>query len=101
MTVCTPVEGDMLAVVGSNRKLLIFPLDELPEMARGKGNKLQSYSGKHTLKDLMTFDKRDGLIVMTGGRHRAFPEWEEWIGKRSQAGKTVPKGFPRSGTFNG
>ncbi|WP_339681321.1 DNA topoisomerase IV subunit A [uncultured Hyphomonas sp.] len=101
LNICVPVEGDMLAVVGSNRKLLIFPLDELPEMARGKGNKLQSYSGKFKLKDLMTFDKRDGLIVMTGGRHRAFPEWEEWIGKRSQAGKTVPKGFPKGGTFSG
>ena len=101
LNICVPVEGDMLAVVGSNRKLLIFPLDELPEMARGKGNKLQSYSGKFKLRDLMTFDKRDGLIVMTGGRHRAFPEWEEWIGKRSQAGKAVPKGFPRGGTFSG
>ncbi|WP_373003754.1 DNA topoisomerase IV subunit A [Hyphomonas sp.] len=101
LNVCMPVEGDMLAVVGSNRKLLIFPLDELPEMSRGKGNKLQAYRGKDTLADLMTFDKEDGLIVMTGDRHRAFPEWEEWIGKRAQAGKTVPKGFPKTGTFNG
>ncbi len=101
LVVCVPVEGDMLAVVGSNRKLLIFPLDELPEMSRGKGNKLQAYRGKDKLADLMTFDAEDGLIVMTGGRHRAFPEWEEWIGKRAQAGKSVPKGFPRSGTFSG
>ena len=99
LNICVPVEGDMLAVVGSNKKLLIFPLDELPEMARGKGNKLQAFKGKDKLADLMTFDKRDGLIVKTGDRHRAFPEWEEWIGKRAQAGKTVPKGFPRSGKF--
>ena len=101
LNVCIPVAGDMLAVVGTNRKMLIFPLDELPEMARGKGNKLQAYRGKDAMADVMTFDKEDGLIVMTGGRHRAFPEWQEWIGKRAQAGKTVPKGFPKSGTFNG
>ena len=70
-------------------------------MPRGKGNKLQSYSGDARLADLMTFDKRDGLIVTMGGRHRAFEEWKEWIGQRAQAGKTVPKGFPRSGTFSG
>jgi topoisomerase-4 subunit A len=100
--VCCPVvEGDMIAVVGTNKKMLIFPLSDLPEMARGKGNKLQSYSGKAELKDLITFDKRDGLIVMTGDRHRAFPEWKDWKGQRAQAGKVVPKGFPRSGTFTG
>jgi len=49
----------------------------------------------------MTFDKRDGLIVMTGGRHRAFEEWKDWKGQRAQAGKVVPKGFPRGGTFSG
>ncbi len=100
LNVTSVVEGDMIAVVGSNRKMLIFPLDELPEMSRGKGNKLQAYRGKDKLADLMTFDKRDGLIVTTGGRHRAFSEWKEWVGKRAQAGKTVPKGFPRSGTFS-
>ena len=49
----------------------------------------------------MTFDKRDGLIVNSGGRLRSFPEWKEWQGKRAQAGKVVPKGWPRSGTFSG
>lgn len=98
---CQLVEGDHIAVVGTNRKMLVFPLDELPEMARGKGNKLQSYRGKDKLADVITFHKEDGLIVKAGDRHRAFPEWPEWIGKRAQAGKAVPKGFPRSGTFNG
>jgi topoisomerase-4 subunit A len=101
LVACAPVEGDMIAVVGTNRKMLIFPLKDLPEMSRGKGNKLQSYSGKSELADLMTFDKRDGLIVMTGGRHRAFDDWKSWRGARAQAGKVVPKGFPRSGTFSG
>ena len=46
-------------------------------------------------------DVRDGLIVMTGGRHRAFEEWKSWRGQRAQAGKVVPKGFPKGGTFSG
>jgi len=101
LNVCVPVLGDMIAVVGTNRKMLIFPLKDLPEMPRGKGNKLQSYSGGAELADLITFDKRDGLIVVTGGRHRAFEEWKDWKGQRAQAGKVVPKGFPRTGTFSG
>ena len=101
LNVCVPVLGDMIAVVGTNRKMLIFPLKDLPEMPRGKGNKLQSYSGGAELADLITFDKRDGLIVVTGGRFRAFEEWKEWKGQRAQAGKVVPKGFPRTGTFSG
>ncbi|MEO0715058.1 MAG: DNA topoisomerase IV subunit A [Pseudomonadota bacterium] len=101
VTICQVVSGDHVAVIGSNRKLLIFPLDELPEMARGKGVKLQNFRGKDTLLDVTTFFAEDGLIVKTGDRHRAFPEWKEWIGKRAQAGKSAPKGFPRSGTFNG
>jgi topoisomerase IV subunit A len=101
LLVCAPVEGDMIAVVGTNRKMLIFPLKDLPEMSRGKGNKLQTYSGRSELADLITFDKRDGLIVMTGGRHRAFEEWKSWRGARAQAGKVVPKGFPKGGTFSG
>lgn len=101
LNICTPVTGDMIAVVGTNRKMLIFPLADLPEMPRGKGNKLQAYSGGVELADLITFDKRDGLIVMTGGRHRAFEEWKEWKGQRAQAGKVVPKGFPKGGTFGG
>ena len=101
LNVCVPVLGDMIAVVGTNRKMLIFPLKDLPEMPRGKGNKLQSYSGGAELADLITFDKRDGLIVVTGGRLRAFEEWKEWKGQRAQAGKVVPKGFPRTGTFSG
>ena len=101
LSICHIVEGDYLAVVGTNKKLLIFPLDDLPEMARGKGVKLQSYRGKDALADVITFDGRDGLIVKTGDRHRAFPDWEEWIGKRAQAGKAVPKGWPKGGTFSG
>ena len=96
------VDGDQIAVIGSNKKLLIFPIEELPEMPRGKGVKLQAYRGKDKLADAMTFKAEDGFAVKDGaGRSRTFPEWEEWIGKRAQAGKAAPRGFPKSGTFTG
>ena len=102
LSVCTPVTGDHIAVIGTNRKLLIFPLDELPEMSRGKGNKLQNYRGKEKLADAMTFDREEGLVVTdAAGRSRAFPEWTEWLGKRAQAGRLAPRGFPKSGKFSG
>ncbi len=102
LLVCEPIEGDHVAIIGSNRKMLIFPLDELPEMPRGKGVKLQAYRGKDTLADAMTFFREDGLFVRdAAGRQRGFPEWEEWLGKRAQAGKAAPKGFPKSGRFTG
>ena len=101
LAVCEVARGDRIAVVGTNRKLLIYDREELPEMARGKGVKLQAYRGKDQLADAMVFDSEDGLIVSTGYRYRSFPEWPEWQGKRAQAGKMVPKGFPRNGTFRG
>ncbi|MEL6826923.1 MAG: DNA topoisomerase IV subunit A [Pseudomonadota bacterium] len=94
--------GDHVAVIGTNKKLLIFPLDELPEMSRGKGNKLQNYRGTDKLGDVLAFHAEDGLIVTdSAGRMRGFPEWREWIGKRAQAGKVAMRGFPRSGKFTG
>lgn len=100
LLVSSIARGDYVATVGTNKKLLIYPLDELPEMARGKGVKLQNFSGKDKLADAIVFDSEDGLIVSTGSRSRAFPEWREWVGKRAQAGKVAPKGFPSSGTFS-
>ena len=94
--------GNHVAVIGTNKKLLIFPLDELPEMSRGKGNKLQNYRGTDKLADAIVFDAEDGLIVTdSAGRMRGFPEWQDWIGKRAQAGKAAMRGFPRSGKFTG
>ncbi|WP_300393014.1 DNA topoisomerase IV subunit A [Henriciella sp.] len=102
LVVCEVVSGDHIAVIGSNKKMLVFPLDELPEMPRGKGVKLQTYRGKDQLADAMTFFREDGLFVRdAAGRSRGFPEWEDWLGKRAQAGKVAPKGFPKSGRFNG
>ncbi len=102
LAVCDIARGNYVAVIGTNKKLLVFPKDDLPEMARGKGNKLQAYRGTDKLADAIVFDGEDGLIVTDpAGRMRGFTEWKEWIGKRAQAGKTVMKGFPRSGKFNG
>jgi topoisomerase-4 subunit A len=97
--VCKPIEGDMVAVVGENRKLLIFPLDELPEMTRGRGITLQKYKDGG-LADVTTFNKAEGLSwTMAGGRTRTETDLMAWLGKRSAAGRLPPKGFPRSGKF--
>jgi topoisomerase-4 subunit A len=98
---CVIAEGDHVAVIGDNRKLLIFPLAELPEMTRGRGVKLQSYKDGG-LRDALTFTMSDGLTVRTGGRHRTFEKKDiaNWIGKRAQAGRLPPQGFPRSNTFS-
>ena len=98
---CGVAEGDHVAVIGDNRKLLIFPRAELPEMSRGRGVKLQSYKDGG-LRDAMTFTLADGLTVRTGGRQRTFEQSEiaTWIGKRAQAGRLPPQGFPRSNTFS-
>jgi topoisomerase-4 subunit A len=99
VAVCLPLEGDHLAVVGDNGKILVFPLEELPEMPRGKGVKLQSYR-EGGLRDAMAFRAADGLSWITSdGRTRALPEWREWAGRRSAAGKLAPRGFPASKRF--
>ncbi|RMD63585.1 MAG: DNA topoisomerase IV subunit A [Alphaproteobacteria bacterium] len=96
---CTLVQGDSVAVVGENRKLLIFPLDELPEMSRGRGTILQRYKDGG-LADIRTFTLADGLSwTMAGGRTRTETDLRPWIGRRGGAGRLPPKGFPRSGRF--
>ena len=96
---CAPAEGDMVAIVGENRKLLFFPLDELPEMTRGRGTILQRYKDGG-LSDVTTFKRDDGLSwVMGGGKTRTETNLMNWLGKRGAAGRLPPKGFPRSGKF--
>ncbi len=96
--VCAPAEGDHVAVVGENRKLLIFPLGQLPEMARGAGVLLQKYRDG-ALLDAMVFRYTEGLACRTGERTRVFTDLAAWRGERAQAGRIVPSGFPRSGRF--
>jgi topoisomerase-4 subunit A len=93
-------DGDQVAVIGERKKLLVFPLAELPEMTRGKGVKLQSYHDRG-LADVKVFAKDEGLSWEDGaGRVRQVPEWKDYRGKRGSAGKVAPKGFSRSGRFS-
>ncbi|MEO9685225.1 MAG: DNA topoisomerase IV subunit A [Tateyamaria sp.] len=100
LSVCKPVIGDSVAVVGENRKVLVFGLDELPEMARGKGVRLQKYKDGG-LSDATTFTRAEGLSWSDpAGRTRTETELAEWQGKRAGAGRMAPRGFPRDNKFN-
>jgi topoisomerase-4 subunit A len=99
--VCVPAAGDMVAVVGENRKLLVFTLGEVNEMTRGKGVILQRLKDS-ALADVRVFDGNAGL-TWTDSAGRMFTlsleDLETWYGLRAQAGKLVPKGFPRANRF--
>jgi topoisomerase-4 subunit A len=98
--VCRPVRGDHVAVVGENRKLLVFALEELPEMGRGKGVRLQKYKDGG-LVDATTFTLADGLTWKDpAGRTRTEMVLDEWLAKRAAAGRMAPRGFPRDNKFN-
>jgi topoisomerase-4 subunit A len=97
--VCTVVRGDSVAVVGDNRKMLVFPVSELPEMAKGKGVRLQKYKDGG-LSDAITFVLADGLSWKDpAGRTRTETDLAEWQGARASAGKMAPRGFPRDNRF--
>ncbi len=99
--ICVPVAGNKLAVVGENRKLLIFPLAEVPEMTRGKGVRLQKYKDGG-IKDARVFTGSEGLTWedSAGRIHtRSLDELKEYVGDRAQAGRVAPKGFPKNGRF--
>ena len=97
--ICHDICGDHVAVVGENRKVLIFPICEIPEMVRGKGVRLQKYK-EGGLSDITTFDLSDGLSWLDpAGRTRTETNLEEWIGKRATAGRMAPRGFPRNKKF--
>ncbi|MHB8285403.1 MAG: DNA topoisomerase IV subunit A [Caulobacteraceae bacterium] len=97
--ICLEPEGDHIAVIGDNGKILIFPLAELPEMTRGKGVKLQSYR-EGGLRDAMTFDAEVGPSwTDTAGRKREWKDWRDWMGRRTTSGKVAPKGFAASKRF--
>lgn len=96
---CKPVRGDHVAVVGENRKVLIFAVEELPEMGRGKGVRLQKYKDGG-LSDLTTFNLDQGLSWSDpAGRTRTETELAEWTAKRASAGRMAPRGFPRDNKF--
>ncbi len=97
---CVPAEGDTVAVIGSNRKLLVFPAEQLPEMTRGKGVQLQTYRDGG-LSDVQVFDRKVGLRWKYGGGARLETDLREWRGNRAGAGKQPPQGFPRTNRFEG
>jgi topoisomerase-4 subunit A len=96
---CLEAVGDQLGVIGDNGKILIFPLEELPEMPRGKGVKLQAYR-EGGLRDALSFNaETGGYWIDSAGRRRDWTEWQAFVGKRAGAGKLAPKGFPTSKRF--
>lgn len=106
--VCRRVAGDTVAVVGDNRKVLVFPIAELPELTRGKGVRLQKYKAvkgglpglSAEMSDATTFNRADGLQWKeSGGRTRTVTDLTDWEGKRASAGRMAPRGFPRDQKF--
>ncbi|MFT0891181.1 DNA topoisomerase IV subunit A [Pseudochelatococcus sp. G4_1912] len=98
---CVPVKGDHVAVIGENRKLLVFPLTQLPEMVRGRGVRLQRY-GDGGVSDVRVFTLAEGLTwTDTSGRTWTVPEADirTWLGNRADSGRLPPKGFPRNNKF--
>ena len=100
-SIIVPATGDHVAVIGQNRKLLIFPIDQMPEMARGKGVRLQRYR-EGGISDAKVFSKAEGLSWKdSAGRTFtvAMRDLREWVGNRAEAGRVPPKGFPKNNKF--
>lgn len=96
---CIPIAGDHIAIIGENRKLLFFPISDLPEMARGKGVAFQKYKdGK--ISDIKTITLEDGLRWKRAEKDYHQKDLRLWLGKRAAAGRLAPIGFPRTNKFN-
>ncbi len=100
---CVPADGDMVAVIGQNRKMLVFPMEQVPEMGRGKGVRLQKYKDGG-ISDVRVFVAEEGL-TWTDSSGRTFTkqmaDLMDWRGERAQAGRQPPTGFPRNNRFTG
>jgi len=96
---CIEITGEKIAAIGENRKILVFDVDDLPEMARGKGVRLQKYKDGG-LADITTFTALEGLsFVDSSGRTNSVADWNILEGKRAGAGRMAPRGFSRQGIF--
>jgi topoisomerase-4 subunit A len=89
---------DHIAVIGKNRKMIVFKLDQIPEMSRGRGVTLQKYKDG-TLSDAKTFNWKTGLTYKSRGTDVKTPDLKPWLGERAQAGKLPPNGFPSNSKF--
>ena len=99
-SICVAAHGEYAAIIGENRKLLVFKIEDLPIMSRGKGVKLQSYRDCNLL-DVTTFNETQGLTWLdSAGRTREMPEWRDYVGRRASVGRMVPRGFSKTGKFS-
>ena len=97
---CIQADGDHVAIVGTGRKLLVFPLDQVPVLGRGSGVILQRYKDG-SLGDAKVFRLADGLTWKLGDKTRTETVLRDWLGERAQSGRMTPNGFPKSGKFSG
>ena len=95
---CKKMSGDMVAVIGDNRKLLVFKSEEVPTMARGRGVTLQKYKDGG-LSDIQIFNEADGFTYTRAGGTKTETDLLAWLGHRAQVGKLTPFGFPKSNKF--
>jgi len=101
LSIVVASKGDHVAIVGENRKMLVFPINEAPHMSRGKGVRMQRYKDGG-VADAKTFSLKDGLSwVDAAGRVFTLnkTDLKEWIGHRAEAGRLPPRGFPRNNRF--
>jgi len=97
--ICVPADGDHVAIIGNNRKLLVFPLSQVPELSRGSGVLLQKHRDGE-LADAKVFRLADGLTWRLGEKTRTETALRDWIGARAQSGRMPPNGFPKTGRFS-
>ena len=98
---CETLKGDHIAIVGSNRRLLIFPTSQLPLLKKGKGVRLQKYT-TGIVSDITSFNMDEGLLwIDSSGRsfNKKADDLEDWIGNRANTGKMAPRGFPKNNKF--
>ena len=99
LCVTVPDDATHICTIGENRKMVIFKRGEVPEMARGKGVRLQKFKDGG-LSDAQAFKLKEGLSwIDSSGRNFVVTDLKEWIGERAQAGRLPPKGFPKNNRF--
>ena len=96
--VCIPADGDSVALVGDNHKLLLITLDQVPRRTKGRGVILQRFR-EGGLSDAVVFSRNHGFTWRVGGKSRNFVDTDLWYSKRAQSGRLAPRGFPKSNKF--